>query len=260
MGKRASYAPGTFSFVDLATTDAGSAKAFYAGLFGWEMEDTEAGGGAVYTLCRLDGDVVCGLFEMPDDMRATGLPANWTSYVTVDSADAVTTRAQGLGGRAIDEAFEVLDVGRMAVLADPQGAVFAVWQPRSRIGAERVNDIGCLCMNELATTDIEAARTFYEGLFGWKVVAVGAAPADGPVAMALNGGALGASFFTAAPGVPAHWRPCFTVESTESALERVRGLGGAQLHEPVELEDGIIVMVRDPQGALLTLYAGEVDP
>ncbi len=122
MGKRTSYAPGTFSWVDLATTDAAAAKSFYTGLYGWETEDTDAGDGAVYTMCRIDGDAVCGLFEMSEEMRATGVPPNWTSYVTVADADAAAARAKELGGGAIDDAFDVLDAGRMAVLKDPQGA------------------------------------------------------------------------------------------------------------------------------------------
>ena len=181
MGQRSSYAPGTFSWVDLATTDAGAATSFYTGLFGWDTEDTDAGGGAVYTTCRIDGDAVCGLFEMSEEMRATGVPPNWTSYVTVADADAAATRAKELGGDAVDDAFEVLDAGRMAVLKDPQGAVFAVWQPRARIGAERVNDVGCLCMNELATTDLDAARTFYEGVFGWTTEMVDTGPGGPPM-------------------------------------------------------------------------------
>src|SRR5688572_23128775 len=113
MGKRTSYAPGTFSWVDLATTDAAAAKGFYAGMFGWEMEDNDAGGGAVYTMCRLDGDAVAGLYGMTEEMRATGAPPNWLSYVTVEDADAAVARVKGHGGDAIDDAFGVMDLGRM---------------------------------------------------------------------------------------------------------------------------------------------------
>jgi predicted enzyme related to lactoylglutathione lyase len=259
MGNRTSYAPGAFCWVDAATTDAAAAKSFYTGLFGWEMEDNDAGDGAVYTTCRIGGDAVCGLYEMSEEMRSTGAPPNWTSYVSVDSADAAVARAKELGGGAIDGAFDVLDIGRMAVLKDPQGAVFAVWQPRARIGAERVNDVGCLCMNELATTDIEAARSFYEGLFGWTTETVDAGP-EGPLALAHNGETLNASFFAVRDGAPAHWRPVFTVESTETAVERVCELGGKQLLEPLELPDGSIAMVLDPQGVLFALFAGDTDP
>src|SRR5688500_7487900 len=100
------------------------------------MEDDDAGGGAVYTMCRIGGDAVCGLFEMSEYTRGEGVPPNWTSYVTVADAGAAAARAKQLGGQVIDGAVDVLDLGRMAVLKDPQGAVFAVWQPRTRIGAE----------------------------------------------------------------------------------------------------------------------------
>ena len=167
MGRRTSYPPGTFSWVDLATTDVAAAKSFYTDLLGWDLEDNEAGDGAVYTMCRIDGDAVCGLFEMSEEMRATGARPTWTSYVTVADADGAAGRTKELGGGVTDDAFDVLDAGLMAVLRDPQDAVFAVWQPRTRIGAERVNDVGCLCMNELATTDLDGARAFYEPLFDW---------------------------------------------------------------------------------------------
>jgi uncharacterized protein len=99
----------------------------------WETEDDQARDGAIYTMCRLDGDAVCGLFEMSEDMRAAGVQPNWTSYVTVTDADAAAARARKLGGTVIRDAFDVLDAGRMAVLGDPHGAAFAVWQPQARI-------------------------------------------------------------------------------------------------------------------------------
>ena len=258
MGKRTSYAPGTFSWVDLATTDAAAAKSFYNGLFGWEIED-HAGGVAVYAICRVDGDAVCGLYEMPEETRATGARPNWTSYVTVADAAAAAARANELGGHVIDNAFDVLDLGRMALLKDPQDAVFAVWQPRTRIGAERVNDVGCLCMNELATPDIEAAASFYGRLFGWTVENSDDAP-EGPAMMVFNGGNINGAFFAPPEGASPHWRPCFTVESTEKSVERVLELGGQQLLEPLDIGHGSLAMVLDPQGALFTMFAGEVDP
>jgi uncharacterized protein len=152
----------------------------------------------------------------------------------------------------------VLDSGRMAVLKDPQGAVFAVWQPRTRIGAERVNDVGCLCMNELATTDMRAAGSFYERLFGWTVEVSDDAP-EGPT-MILQRRQHERRLLRRAGRRGPHWRPCFTVESTDKAVERVRELGGQQLGEPLDIGHGSIAMVLDPQGALFTMFAGEVDP
>jgi predicted enzyme related to lactoylglutathione lyase len=127
MGSRTSYAPGAFSWVDLATTDVAAAKSFYTGLFGWDAEDSDAGGGALYTTFRLDGDAMCGLFGMTEDMRAAGAPPSWTSYVSVTDAEAAAARAAELRGGALDQAFDVLDIGRMAMLRDAQGAVFALF-------------------------------------------------------------------------------------------------------------------------------------
>jgi predicted enzyme related to lactoylglutathione lyase len=152
----------------------------------------------------------------------------------------------------------VLGIGRMAVLEDPQGAVFAVWLPRKRIGAERVNDVGCLCMNELAATDIKAAGSFYERLFGWTIEISDDMPA-GP-AMIFNAGEINGALFAAPKGGAPHWRPCFTVESTEEIVERVRELGGQSLGEPLDIGHGTIALVLDPQGAWFTIFAGEVDP
>jgi uncharacterized protein len=259
VGKRTSYEPGTFSWVDLATTDAPAAKSFYTGLFGWETEDNDAGDGSIYTMCRIDGDAVCGLYEMSEDMRATGIPPRWTNYVTVADADGAAAGARGLGGAVVNDAFDVMDLGRMAVLEDPQRAVFAVWQPRTRIGAERVNDVGCLCMNELATTDMDEARRFYEGLFGWTTETVDTGPDGPPLVMAFNAGTPNAGLLPV-EGVAPHWRPNFTVESAESALKRVRELGGKELVEPVDIGHGSIALMADPQGAVFAIFAGEVDP
>jgi predicted enzyme related to lactoylglutathione lyase len=259
MGKRTSYTPGTFSWVDLGTTDAAGARSFYTGLFGWEKEDTDAGDGSVYTVCRIGGDAVCALYGMADELRATGAPPSWTSYVTVERTDDAAARALELGGSVISEAFDVLDAGRMALLADPEGAAFAVWQPRARIGAERVNDVGCLCMNELATTDIEAARSFYEDLFDWTTEMIDTGP-GGPVMVSVNNrGSLNATV-SEGHGAPPHWRPYFTVESTEAAVERTRELGGGCLLEPVPIPDGSIAIARDPQGATFAFFEGPVDP
>src|SRR3712207_1529459 len=103
------------------------------------MEDEDAGDGAVYPTWRRDGVAVCGIFEMPDRMRAKAARPSWTSYVTVADTDATQARATDLGGGVVDAAFDVLDAGRTGLLSDPQRAIFAVWEPRARIGAERVN-------------------------------------------------------------------------------------------------------------------------
>jgi predicted enzyme related to lactoylglutathione lyase len=258
MGPRTTYAPGTFSWVDLATTDAAAARSFYTALFGWETEDTDAGDGSVYTICQIGGDAVCALYEMSNEARGAA-PPRWTSYVTVERVDDTVARARELGGALSSDAFDVLDAGRMAIVEDPLGAAVAVWQPRARIGAERVNDVGCLCMNELATSDVDAARSFYEPLFGWTTERIDTGP-DGPVMLALhNRGKLNGTLSEDRNGPP-QWRPYFTVESTEAACAKARDLGAQPLLEPIAIPDGSIAIALDPQGALFALFEGRVDP
>src|SRR5947208_2317078 len=163
MGERTGYPPGTFSWVDLGTTDADGAKIFYGNLLGWEFEDMPVPDGPPYSMATVGGRTVAALYPKQDEQA----PPAWLSYVTVEDADATAARAAELGGTVISQPFDVLEAGRMAVLQDPTGAVFAVWQPRASIGAQLVNDVGSLTMNQLNTSDPEAAQAFYGALFGW---------------------------------------------------------------------------------------------
>lgn len=258
MGARRDYAAGAFSWVELATTDIGAARSFYTGLFGWEIEDVPSPPGVGRAVCRLDGDAVCGLHAVPP---ATGDPApEWVSHVTVADADATAHRARSLGGAVVAAPSDVMDLGRMAMLCDPQGAVFAVWRPGARAGAERVNDVGCLCMNELLTPDLDGARRFYGALFGWTTEVAGEGP-DGPaMVFARNRGTLNASMFPGTDGGPPRWRPAFTVTSADAAADRARALGGTVEVEPVDLDGGSIAVICDPLGAPFSVFAGETDP
>src|SRR5687767_13194810 len=158
VGKRESYEPGTFCWVDLATTDAEGAKAFYGDLFGWEFRDDEIPGG-VYSD---HGDAIGAIGQQDKH------PPHWNNYVSVTSAEETAARAKRLGARILEEPFDVGGFGRLAVLADPAGAVLCVWERLSPIGAGRVNDVGCMGWNELQTSDSEAAGDFYSGLFDWE--------------------------------------------------------------------------------------------
>jgi len=115
-------------------------------------------------------------------------------------------------------------------------------------------------MNELATSDLDAARSFYAELFGWPTVVVDSLPDEPLIVLARNGERVNASFLAAESGASPHWRPNFTVESTETAVARIRDLGGTALMEPIEIFDGSIAMARDPQGAVFSLFAGETEP
>src|SRR5919206_5192771 len=166
MGERDSYAPGTFCWADLGTTQGAAAKAFYTGLLGWDAEDLAAGEDGVYTMFRRGGRDVAALYEMGADERGQ-LPPHWSSYVSVADVGAVAARARELGATVVAEPFDVMDSGRMAVVRDPGGAHLHLWQPGRHIRAGPVNEPGCMVWNELATPDVGRAAAFYRDLLGW---------------------------------------------------------------------------------------------
>jgi predicted enzyme related to lactoylglutathione lyase len=263
MGKRTEHAPGTFSWVDLGTTDADGAKAFYGELFGWEADDMPTGddGPGVYSMLKIGDDYVAALYELGAEMRERGVPPNWLSYVTVADVEATAAKARELGGKVHAEPFDVLSAGRMTLIQDPGGAMLAAWQPKESIGAARVNDPGCLTWNELSTPDPDGAAAFYGGLFGWEVEAIDTG--GGPQYSIIrnggrsNGGMMGMQDEQAE--IPPYWLPYFTVESTDDAVARAGGLGASTLAGPLDVPTGRIAALRDPQGAAFAVFQGEVD-
>jgi uncharacterized protein len=258
MGERTSYAPGTFSYAELATTDSAGAKEFYSKLFGWEPDDIPVGEGMTYTVLRVRGKVVGALYESEQAPH----PA-WLSYVTVAEADAAAARAKELDANVITEPFDVMQAGRMAVLQDPAGGVFAVWQAKDSIGAELVNDPGSLTMNQLNTTDAGAAERFYTELFGWRFEQIGTPDrefwsiynGDG-----LNGGMMKLDDQQAHAGVPSHWLAYFTSNDLDASVTRIAELGGNVIVPPTEIPAGRLAVAQDPQGATFALFEGDVDP
>src|SRR4051795_3859002 len=166
MGDRTSYQPGTFSWADVTTTDQDGAKRFYSGLFGWEADDRPVGDGVYYSMMELGGRAVAATSPQPEQQREAGVPPMWNNYVTVESADAAADRASQLGATVHAPPFDVMNVGRMAVIQDPQGAFFMVWEPRTNIGAQLVNAPGALAWNELASPDPTGSADFYGSPFG----------------------------------------------------------------------------------------------
>ena len=262
MGKRENYAPGTFCWVDLVTTDPAGAKTFYTGLFGWEAEDVPAGEAGTYTLLRLGGDEVCGLYEMDAERRDQGAPPHWLSHVSVEDADAVASRARELGGTVVyGEVFDVGEYGRFAIVQDPSGAELVAWQTGANSGARRVNDPGCLTWNELQTRDPQVTAAFYAELFGWEMESV---EENGRLAYVViknsgrsNGGIM--PMTEQHNDTPAFWLAYFTVLSCEDAGAKVRELGGEVLAGPLGLGAGRIAVVSDPQGAVFAFFEGETD-
>jgi hypothetical protein len=258
MGERKSHPPGTISWVDLATTDLAGAKAFYGGLFGWEAEDM-AGPAGTYALLRLDGAEVGGAFGQPAD---GGVPPHWNTYVTVEEVDASLEQAKQLGGTELMPPHDVEGAGRMAVIADPTGAAFAIWEPRGRIGAELVNAPGAMCWNDLGTKEVDSAAEFYGELFGWTM--------DDPVEgdptqhrTIRNGGKENGSMYQQGEdeaGVPPNWLPYLATADLEAAIAKVGELGGQVIVPTLDVPAGKLAVATDPQGAPFGIFSGELDP
>ena len=260
------HEPGAFSWADLSTPDPAASKAFYGQLLGLDAEDMPAGGDAVYSILRKSGKDVCGLYAMSPELRqATGGRAVWQSYFTVERADEVPERVRALGGAVLQEPFDVMESGRMAVARDATGAVFAVWEPRRAIGAQVFNVPGALSWTELYTRDTEAAARFYADLFGWS--AHTSRSGDGPEYTEFrNGGRPTAGMMAISPEwgeMPPNWSIYFAVADLEAALGRAAGLGAKTVVPPTAVPGvGRFAFLQDPQGAyaaVIQLAAGAAD-
>jgi uncharacterized protein len=248
MGERTSYAPGTFSWAELATSDAESAKTFYTAVLGWEYEDNPIGEGMVYSMARRDGKRVAALFGSEQ-------PPHWNCYVTVASVDEVAPRAAELGGQVLQEPFDVLDAGRMAVIADPTGASLSLWEAGRTIGAELVNTPGAMTWNDLVTPDPEAAARFYGELLGWTTTEI---PDAGGYRVIRNGERSNGGMMPHTDSPPA-WMPYFGHEDVERAVGELEGKGGRLLNGPMHMAQGTIAVIADPQGAAFALWTGEYE-
>jgi uncharacterized protein len=258
MGERTEHTPGTFSWTDLSTTDQAAAKEFYAALFGWEAEDLPVGDGMTYSMQRIGGRDVAAISQQQQQQADAGVPAMWNSYVTVASADDAAARAGELGATVHAPPFDVMDAGRMAVIQDPQGAFFMVWEPKQSIGAGLVNAPGALCWNELASPDVDASREFYSGLFGWQIE-----PYEGagqPYWVIQNDGrGNGGVRENSQPGPPPHWLVYFACEDLDASIAKVEELGGTNHMGPMDIGIAQIAVVGDPQGAMFCLYQGQLE-
>lgn len=248
MTEMTSYKPGTFCWVDLATTDAEAAKKFYTALFGWAAVDMPAGPDMIYTMCQIDGKDVAALYQQGPEEQ--GVPPHWNSYVSVASADEIAPKVTALGGTVVGGPFDVMDAGRMTLLLDPESVFLGAWQPGKHIGARLVNQPGAFCWNELATRDVAKASAFYTKLFGWETETQDMAGM--PYTTLMNKGGMNGGMMPMAPeqaDMPAHWLVYFAVADCDASVEKVKSLGGQGLMPPFDTPAGRIAIMQDPQGA-----------
>ena len=247
MATKTGYTPGTFCWVELATSDAAGAKSFYTGLFGWDAEDDDIPGGGVYTMFKINGLNVCACNPQQEAEAAAGVPPHWNSYVSVEDADQTAKLAEGAGGSVLAPAFDVMEIGRMAVMADPTGAVISVWQPRSQIGAQVRDEDNTLSWNELISTDAGTAKAFYVEVFGWEPTDVDMP--QGTYTTFKIGEEWAGGLFERSD-MPSNWLPYFQVADAAAVAAKASDLGGQPLMAPEPVEGvGKIGVFMDPQGA-----------
>lgn len=260
MSERTSYAPGTPCWVDLATPDLDAAEGFYRELFGWEIPElpnsAEMGG---YRRAKLGGRDVAGAMPLMQE----GQPPAWSTYVSVDDADAISRAIQENGGTMVAEPMAVASYGRLAIFTDPEGAFFGIWEPADFAGAELVNEPGAFSWNELETRDPAAAKEFYGRVFGWEF------DEEEMGEMVYNVARIGDNRVAGMADVshrmpeevPAHWMAYFSVEDADGTVEKVASGGGRVDFGPIDIPVGRFAMVADPWGAAFAVItlSDEVD-
>jgi predicted enzyme related to lactoylglutathione lyase len=256
------HAPGTFCWFELHTSDEAGAKAFYSGLFGWTVESNAMGEGGMYHMLKqkgLDVGAACGLG--PEE-TSNGVPPYWMSYVSVESAAKAAERAKELGGTVLFGPFDVMEHGRMAVIQDPTGAVFSVWEPLAHIGVGILDEPGSQAWNELMTRDTDKAGAFYSQLFPWTMKAQPMPGPDGNTftyTLFQRGETNAAGMMAMPPQVPAqvppHWMTYFAVENTSAAVAKATALGGKVVHPESPSPYGTWAILADPQGAVFSVVS-----
>jgi uncharacterized protein len=269
--ERDGYIPGVPCWIDTSQPDPEAALPFYSGLFGWEFEDAmppDAPG--MYFMARIRGGDVAAVGSIPESAPQM---AAWNTYIWVDSADETAAKVVDAGGKVLMDPFDVMDSGRMAVLADPEGAVFSLWQAEEHKGARIVNEAGALNFNGLGTRDVEGAKAFYGTVFGWQTMTVGGGaglwtlPGYGDHLEERDpglrervvelGGPPGFEDVVASlnpipdnePDTPPHWSVTFGVDDADATAAKATELGGKVIAGPLDVPWSRIAAIADPQGA-----------
>lgn len=247
-----SYAQGVPSWVDLMTSDQDAAIAFYGAAFGWEamISGPEMGN---YAMCMKGGHAVAGIGGLPE---GSPMPTMWTTYISVEDADVIAQRAAEAGGQIIAPVLAVAGEGsfpgRMAVIADPSGGVFGIWEAHDHKGSGLANEPGSFAWNELLSRDPASARAFFTAVFDydWEVM-------DTNTEMEYLGAKVDGRAIAGLmpmPGdvpaeVPSYWNLYFAVEDTDETVIRAVAAGGTALVPAFDSPFGRMAVLADPQGA-----------
>ena len=247
---------GSFCWIELATSDQTAAKKFYGALFGWTPNDMPMGPSEVYTIFRLEKRDAAAAYTLRPDQVAQHVPPNWILYIQVDNVDISAAKVTELGGKVILPPFDVMDAGRMAVIQDPTGAYFCLWQSKQNTGIGIHSVHGTLCWGDLSTSDTDRAQKFYSSLVGWEFVSD---PKDKSGYLHIkNGehfiGGMPPSKYLQ-PGVPPHWLAYFLVDDVDVTANKAKEMGAKLFMPPMTMEGvGRLSIMADPQGATFAIF------
>jgi predicted enzyme related to lactoylglutathione lyase len=247
------YAPGSFCWIDLASSNVEGSRDFYKRLFGWDASDRAYGPGGRYWAFTAEGQSVAGLFPLSDHDRETGRPPGWSTYIASDAVAETAQRAQALGGTILagpEIAGE--GAGEFARIVDPKGAIFVLWKSGARGGAERYGDLNSVCWFELQTPDAAVSERFYTSLFGWSTKTGFNAYTEWVHQDRATGGLVPVA--AASPVDPAHWLPYIRVANADATITSAQLLHATVVTPVHRIEGvGLVATLRDPQGARLSI-------
>ena len=252
------HAPGSFCWIELATSDQKASKHFYGALFGWTANDTPMGPGDFYTIFQLEGRDVAAGYSLRKEQRAQAVPSHWMLYVAVESAEATASKVVPAGGKVLVPPLDVATYGKMAILQDPTGPVLSIWEPKGNKGTGLAGVGGTLCWADLSSPDPGRAAKFYHELFGWKATSDNDDNPPSGYQHIQNGEEFIGGILPNAEGkskIPPHWLAYFMVSNCDLSAAKAKELGAGFLMPPTTLEGvGRLAVVADPQNAVFAIF------
>lgn len=247
-----------FCWVELLTEDVEAAQAFYAKAVGWTASPSGLPRGD-YRIFQADGARVAGLMELPDEAKTQGARPSWMGYISSADVDAEVAAVSAAGGQVYRAPETIANVGRFAVVTDPLGAAYCLWQDLQGHAAAEAAPMtpGHVGWYELFTEDVDQAFDFYSVRYGWtKAQDLDMGPMGVYRLFATHGMAVGGMMKRPEQVPQAFWGYYFVVDALDAAIERVEQAGGTRLMGPQEVPGGAwIAQFFDPQGAYFALVA-----